>query len=221
MVDSHSIKKGPLRDAWRLQQAIVYGHHLMLYKPPSNLQVKAFDVTLPSTNAPRPATAPSSGIAALNVSSLKHKAASTHPDLVLSDDGMVQGGTVEALCHEILFGKSDGFAKDAALSMPAWTAPETGLSIMSEYVHLDNVSKRITLVLQTVMDRMAGLLLEPAVTGSAKLLVEKGVTPFDPKGAKKLREQIEYITTTLSKRIPRPPHLEVEQGETRKVLEKA
>lgn len=212
MVDSHSIKKGPLREAWRLQQAIVYGHHLMLFKPPSNLQVKAFDVTLPSNNAPRPQTAPTLGMAALAVSSLKHKSTSRHPDLVLEDEQHVQGGTIEALCHEMLFGQSDGFAREAILSMPAWTAPETGLALMSEYVSLANVSKRVALIVQTILDHMAGLLLEPAVLNSAKMLVEKGVTPHDQKTGKNLRERIEYIVTALSKRIPRPPHLEVEQG---------
>lgn len=212
VIESHSLKKGPIKDNWRLHQAIVYNNALLLYKPPSSISVKAFDIDLPPINLPRPSTAPSSAIAELNISTLRHKSTSRHPELVLGNDGCILGGTVEAICHEILFGESDVFAKDATLAMPAWTNPETGLAILTEYSTVGPCAPRIAIVLGTFMDCSFGLLLEPAFANAAKLLLEKGITPHNQDVAKRVRTRLDDKITQLKSSIKVPPQVEPDKG---------
>ncbi|KAI5780160.1 hypothetical protein DFH27DRAFT_362346 [Peziza echinospora] len=202
IVDSHSVRKGPLREAWKLQHAVVSGHTLMLFKPPSHLGIKSFDISAPSEAAPpRPQTAPATASQAFNTLSIRHKSAARHPDLVLDEKGNVKGGTLEALCHEIVFTEDKLFVKGAVVTLPAWASPETGINTLLEVATIKDSSVRINQIVSILLDSAPGLLLEIGYYNSLRLLVEKGVTPHDPQLAKALREKVETKASQLKKAL--------------------
>lgn len=191
IVDSHSVRKGLLRDTWKMQHAIISGSNLLLFKPPSHLGIKAFDIATPSEAAPaRPQTAPAAASPAFNTPSIRHKSTTRHPDLILDEKGAVKGGTMEALCHEIMFTEDQVFNKGATVTLPAWTTPETGISILIEFSQLKDSANRIGHIVSVLLDSAPGLLLEPGYYNSLRLLIEKGVTPHDPQLAKGLRDKV-------------------------------
>lgn len=202
VVDSHSGRKGPLRDAWKMQHAIISGNNLLLFKAPSHLGIKAFDIAAPSEAAPvRPQTAPAAASPAFNTPSIRHRATTRHPDLVVDEKGAVKGGTVEALCHEVMFTEDKLFVKGAIVTLPAWATPETGLSILIELSLLKDSANRIEQIVSILLDSAPGLLLEPGYYNSLRLLIEKGVTPHDQQFAKGLREKVEGRVTQLKQSL--------------------
>ena len=202
IVDSHSIRKGLLRDTWKMQHAIISGSNLLLFKPPSHLGIKAFDIATPSEAAPaRPQTAPAAASPAFNTPSIRHKSTTRHPDLILDEKGAVKGGTIEALCHEIIFTEDQVFIKGATVTLPAWTTPETGISILIELSQLRDCTDRIGHIVSVLLDSAPGLLLEPGYYNSLRLFIEKGVTPHDPQLAKGLREKVENRASQLKQAL--------------------
>jgi len=198
IVDSHSVRKGPLRDAWKMQHALINGNNLLLFKAPSHLGIRAFDITAPSEAAPvRPQTAPAAASPASNTPSIRHRATTRHPDLIVDEKGAVSGGTVEALCHEVLFTEDKLFVKGAIVTLPAWATPETGLSILIELSLLKDSVGRIGQIVSILLDSAPGLLLEPGYYNSLRLLVEKGITSHDQQFAKGLRDKVEGRATQL------------------------
>ena len=206
VIDSHSARKGPLREAWKLQHAVITGNNLLFYKPPSHLGVKSFDISVPSEAAPpRPQTAPATASQAFNTPSIRHRVLTRHPDLVLDEKGSVRGGTAEALCHEIMFTEDKLFVKGAVVTLPAWASPEAGLTLLIELAGIKDSSNRLAQVVSILLDSGPGLLLEPGYYNSIRLLIEKGVTPHDQQLAKSLRDKVENkaagIKAALSKLI--------------------
>lgn len=191
IVDSHFVRKGLMRDTWKMQHAIISGSNLLLFKPPSHLGIKAFDIATPSEAAPtRPQTAPATASPAFNTPSIRHKSTTRHPDLILDEKGAVKGGTIEALCHEIIFTEDQAFIKGATVTLPAWITPETGITILIEFSQLRDSADRIGHIVSVLLDSAPGLLLEPGYYNTLRLLIEKGVTPHDPQLAKGLRDKV-------------------------------
>ena len=202
IVDSHSARKGLLRDTWKMQHAIISGTNLLLFKAPSHLGIKAFDIAAPSEAAPvRPQTAPAAASPAFNTPSIRHRATTRHPDLVVDEKGAVKGGTVEALCHEAIFTEDRLFVKGAIVTLPAWATLETGLSILIELSLLKDSASRIEQIVSILLDSAPGLLLEPGYYNSLRLLIEKGVTRHDQQFAKGLREKVEGRATQLKQSL--------------------
>lgn len=202
IVDSHSARKGLLRDAWKMQHAIISGNNLLLFKAPSHLGIKAFDIAAPSEAAPaRPQTAPAAASPAFNTPSIRHRATTRHPDLVVDERGAVKGGTVEALCHEVMFTEDKLFVKGAIVTLPAWATPEAGLTILIELSLLKDSASRIDQIVSILLDSAPGLLLEPGYYNSLRLLIEKGVTPHKQQFAKGLREKVERRATQLKQSL--------------------
>ena len=202
IVDSHSVRKGLLRDTWKMQHAIISGSNLLLFKVPSHLGIRAFDIAAPSEAAPiRPQTAPAAASPAFNTPSIRHRATTRHPDLVVDEKGAVKGGTVEALCHDVMFTEDKLFVKGAIVTLPAWATPETGLSILIELSLLKNSANRIGQIVSILLDSAPGLLLEPCYYNSLRLLIEKGITPHDQPFAKGLREKVEGRAAELKKSL--------------------
>lgn len=197
IIDSNSVKKGPLREAWKLQHAVITGSHLMLYKPNSDLRIRSFDVNAVPSSPPRPQSAPATTAATFNVSTLRHKSTSRHPEIVITEQGKILGGTVEALCHELMFTDDDQFIQGATRTLAGWTSPETALAIFTELSTLTDLSARIAWVLTLFTESAPGMLLEPVCYNSARLLLEKGITPHNPNLAKDLRAGIEARATRL------------------------
>lgn len=202
IVDSHSARKGLLRDAWKMQHAIISGNSLLLFKAPSHLGIKAFDIAAPSEVAPaRPQTAPAAASPAFNAPSIRHRATTRHPDLILDEKGAVKGGTVEALCHELMFTEDRLFVKGAIVTLPAWASPETGLCMLIELSLLKNSASRIEQLVSILLDSAPGLLLEAGYYNSLRLLIEKGVTPHEQQLAKVLREKVEGRASQLKQSL--------------------
>lgn len=197
VIDSMSIKKGPLRDVWKLQHAVVIGAHLMLYKPSSSLQIRSFDINAVPSSPPRPQSAPATATPTFGVSSLRHKSTSKHPEIIEDDYGRVKSGSVEALCHELMFTGDDEFVQGATRTLPAWASPETALSVLTELSTLKDLSPRIAHILSLLVDFSPGLLLEAGSYNAARLLIEKGITPHNPGLARDLRAGIEARAASL------------------------
>ena len=202
VVDSHSVRKGLLRDAWKLQHVVISGNNMLLFKAPSHLGIKAFDIVAPSEATPaRPQTAPAAASPSFNMPSIRHRATTRHTDLELDEKGAVKGGTMEALCHEIMFTDDKLFVKGATVTLPAWATPEAGLSILMELSLLQNSSIRIGQLVSILLDSAPGLLLESGYYNSLRLLIEKGVTPHDQQLAKSLREKVENRASQLKRAL--------------------
>lgn len=207
VADSHTVKKMPsLKEAFKLQHAVITNGCLMLYKPPSGVQIKAFDLTAAPSTVQRPQTAPATASPNFSVSSLRHRSTARHPELVIGDDGHVTEGTVEALCHELMFAEDATFVGHAAKSLSGWTGPETALSVLVELATLKDSARRIGEILTIVVDSTRGLLLEPGCYNATRLLVEKGVSPHDQELAKALRHRIEDRASRLRAALRFPEH---------------
>ena len=197
VIDSGSVKKGPLRDAWRLQHAVLSDTFLVLYKPPSSLQIRAFEIGVGSPTTQRPQSAPATASPAFNVSSLRHKTGARHPELKINADGRVQGGTVEALCHELIFTKDNEYVDWAVRSLSGWTGPETALSVLVELSAVNNLSVRNAEIVNILATTTPGLLLEAGTYNCARLLVEKGISPHNHDLAQECRTILEDTRASL------------------------
>jgi hypothetical protein len=191
LIDSHFKKNSSLKDSWKLHYAMIIGGQMLLYKSPSTFQIRSFDITAAPPSPVRPASAPTVSSANLNVSSLRHKSSTRHPELILHDDGHVKAGSVEALCHELMFTTDPAYVKWATLSLSGWTGPETALSVLLELATLQNCSARIAEILEIIATATPGLLLETDCFNCARLLAEKSVGSHDQERAKAARLAIE------------------------------
>ena len=198
VIDS-GVKKGTMRESFKLHYAMISDGQMMFYKPPSSFQIRAFELGARLPSPQRPQSAPASASPTFNVSSLQHRSLARHPELVLGDGGAVAGGTVEALCHELMFTKDGEFVEWAARSMSGWTGPETALSVLLELSALKDSSARISSILNIVADATPGLLLGFDCYNCARLLVEKGINPHSPELAKSARITIERTRSSLLK----------------------
>ncbi|KAK6341231.1 rho GTPase-activating protein [Orbilia brochopaga] len=200
VVNSHYTRKGALKDAWKLHFAVIHGHLLSLYKPPPSLHIRSFDIhaKAPLKTASRPQTAPDIQLAASQeASTLRHNKEDRHPDLVLAEDGSVVSGSVEAICHEILFGSDDRFFKCMLLTLPAWTIPETALAIFTEYAKGRNICGILDRIVTTIIDSSFGMLLEMRYHESLMALIEKGIKPHSPQLAAALSGRVENKVNQL------------------------
>jgi len=200
VIDSHT-KKSSMREAWKLHYAMVIDNQMFLYKPPSSYQIRAFVLDVGPPSPQRPQSAPATASAAFDVSSLRHRSTARHPELVVADDGSVKYGTVEALCHELIFTQDSSFVYWAARSLSGWTGPETVLSMLLELSALKDSSTRIGEILRILASATPGLLLEPGCYNCARLLAEKGVGPRNRELAKASRMAIEKARTALQKAL--------------------
>lgn len=196
VIDSNTKKASP-RDAWKLHYAMIIDGQMFLYKPPSSHQIRAFELDAGPPSPQRPQSAPATASAAFEVSSLRHRSIARHPELVLEDDGTVKHGTVEALCHELMFTQDSSFVHWAARSLSGWTGPETALSVLLELSALKDSSARLGEILQILAGATPGLLLEPGCYNCARLLAEMGIGPHNRELAKVSRMAIEKARTTL------------------------
>ncbi|EWC47010.1 hypothetical protein DRE_03772 [Drechslerella stenobrocha 248] len=204
VVNSHYSRKGALKDAWKLHFAVVHGHHLSLYKPPQNLHIRSFDILAktPLKTASRPQTAPDIQlVASQDASTLRHNREDRHPDLVLAEDGSAVGGSVEAICHEILFGSDDRFFKCMLLTLPAWTIPETALAIFSEYAKGRNICGIVERVVSTIVGSSFGMLMEIRYREALSVLIENGVKPHSPQLATALFGKMESKASQLKSEL--------------------
>lgn len=146
---------------WRLIRAVICDGSLKLYKPPSDLGIKAFDLeaplqpsqpsiptnihtspashpTLSTMTSKRrllsnPSLMPEIPVKGTTGSRLFFKGLEPHPDLEYNEKGKIIGGTDEAICHAILFGPSDEFAKTSVLLLPLLTDMVDAIELLALY----------------------------------------------------------------------------------------
>jgi hypothetical protein len=114
--------------------------------------------------------------------SISYKGLDPHPDLDYDGRGRIIGGTDEAICHTVLFGDSDEFAKTTILLLPLLSDIVTGFDIMTEYANMTQPSRsqsqakalveRLQLVVETVLLNFPGMLLDTAIFSSLLQLIE-------------------------------------------------
>lgn len=132
---------------WRLVRAVILDGSIKLYKPPSDLGVKAFDIDTPLQPTPTSRQGPA-GInhkrgmsnsplvpkpSLASGSRLFYRGTEAHPELVYNDRGKIVGGSNEAICHAILFGSSAVFAKTSVLLLPIFTDIISAIDILTLY----------------------------------------------------------------------------------------
>lgn len=117
---------------------------------------------------------------------LTYKGTERHPDLVIDAKGLVKGGSDEAICHTILFGPDEEFAKSAILALPLFTDMAVALDIIKEYASLpilrskssglgpspEAISQRVELILNTVMSNFKGMLLDNTIHAGLQNLAD-------------------------------------------------
>jgi hypothetical protein len=199
-IDSN-IKKAALRESWKLHYAMISDGQMLLYKPPSSFQIKAFDIAAGPPSPQRPQSAPATASPNFNVSSLRHKSTTRHPELILDEHGRVQRGTPEALCHELMFTEDAEYVYWGARVLSAWSGPETGLSLLVELSTLKNSSSRIGEILQTIARATPGLLLDSDFYNCARLLAEKGIGPHNQELARATRQVLETTRAQLQEAL--------------------
>jgi hypothetical protein len=174
-----------------LRYIYIMHDQLHILKPPPSVQISSFDIAAKPNALTRPSTAPASANFGSDGSAISHKSADRHPDLLLSENGLVViGGTTEALCHEILFTKDKAFVKSGTLTMSAWAVPNIAILMLTDMVVIADRSKRITEIIRLLLKHEVGLFLEANFLNLVKLLVEKGVTRQNQRLAQDLRAEI-------------------------------
>lgn len=204
IIDSEIKTITSLRDSCKLHYAMIIAGQMLLYKSPSSFQIKAFEFDAAPPIPPRPQTAPAITSPTFLVSSLRHKSTSRHPELILRDDGTVNGGTVEALCHELVFTNDPMYVYWSARSLSGWTSLETALSVLIELSALQDSSLRIGEILKIVTVATPGLLLESKCYNCARLLAEKGIGHHNQELAKSSRKAIESVRAHLQQTLGMP-----------------
>ncbi|KAK9367480.1 hypothetical protein V1509DRAFT_626777 [Lipomyces kononenkoae] len=151
-------KRGNRLPAWKLQRAVLKDNYLSLYKPPSDMGVKYFDFSSSFRKL------------AITDPDMSHQSIKRHPGLKIDEDGNIASGTVEAICHELLYGDDQDFAYDVLLLLPIWTDFVHAMEILAKLSTLGDASERINFILNTIVDRMSSALLDDAAYAVFKTL---------------------------------------------------
>lgn len=128
---------------WKLIRTVIQDGTLKIYKPPSDLGIKAFDTNcspLPNSASPTHKRIPSASNSqstskSPNVSGsrLFFRGLEPHPELEYNERGKIIGGSDEAICHTILFGPSDLFAETSVLLLPLLMDIVSAIDLLAIY----------------------------------------------------------------------------------------
>jgi hypothetical protein len=182
---------------WRLTRAIVKKGSLFLYKPPPDVAARSFDPLLPSspvstTTLPKSPSIYGSHKRIVSSVSLPPKAMvaaglrigyrglDAHPELEFNSQGQVINGSMEAICHTIIFGDDDEFASTAVLTIPLMGDMVTALTLMKEYVATvrsatrsgNAIASRVQLIINNLLTHFKGMLLNTAIHGALQQLAD-------------------------------------------------
>lgn len=113
---------------------------------------------------------------------LSYRDTDRHPDLILDSKGQIKGGTDEAICHAIIFGPDEEFARSGILALPLFTDMAVGLDIIKEYATLPLrnhpsitsafICERVRLILNTIMSHFKGMLLDNTIHAGLQNLAD-------------------------------------------------
>ncbi|KAK7207768.1 hypothetical protein BZA70DRAFT_244169 [Myxozyma melibiosi] len=143
---------------WRLHRALLRDATLLLFRP--EIGVRAFDYD-PAVTTPL------------------HTSSTRHPQLVVADNGLILAGSVEAICHEMLFGPDPAFITDALLLLPLWTeiAPAYALIVRLAAIEHPQLPDRVALILSVTISQLSSFLLDDDIYASLTALLDF----LDPK----------------------------------------
>ncbi|KAJ8101998.1 hypothetical protein POJ06DRAFT_74971 [Lipomyces tetrasporus] len=154
-------KKTNRLPVWKLQRAVLKDNYLYLYKPPSDIGIKYFDFSASFSKL---------SITDSVIAEISHQSLARHPGLTIDDNGNIVSGSIEAICHEMLFGEDQTFATDAILLLPSWTGFLHALETLAKLSTLGAAGERIAYILNTIIDQMSSALLDDAVYAVMKTL---------------------------------------------------
>lgn len=173
---------------WRLSRGVVKNGQLFVYKPPSDLSNRFLDPDAPRTQPTPTHTAISAPFNAAPVSDgmLSHASAELHPALELDASGTrILGGTVEAVCHQLLFGEDDLLAESIVYVLPLFTDVVYALDKMCEYIigpvrdsrstlarFQERAVARAAMAVRKVQDDFSGMLLETSICSALLKLID-------------------------------------------------
>lgn len=173
---------------WRLSRGVVKNGQLLVYKPPSELSSRYLDAHAPRSQPTSSHTAISAPFNAAPVSDgmLSHTSADPHPSLELDSSGSrIVGGTVEAVCHQLLFGDNNELAESIVYVLPLFTDVVYALDKMCEYIigpvrdsrsglgrYQDRAVKRAAMAVRIVQDEFSGMLLETSICSALLKLID-------------------------------------------------
>ncbi|CAN6642755.1 hypothetical protein TRVA0_019S01640 [Trichomonascus vanleenenianus] len=126
---------------------------------------------------------------------IQYRGLDPHPDLDYDGRGRIIGGTDEAICHTILFGESDEFAKTAVLLMPLLSDIVVAFELLTEFASSalgarsgigsegkSAVIARLQLVVETVKVNFPGMFLDTTIFAGLCHLLETISAHNDPVG---------------------------------------
>ncbi|AOW07983.1 hypothetical protein B0I72DRAFT_141923 [Yarrowia lipolytica] len=173
---------------WRLSRGVVRNGQLLVYKPPSDLSNRFLDPDAPRTQPSSTHTAISAPFNAAPVSDgmLSHASAEPHPSLELDSSGTrIMGGTVEAVCHQLLFGDDDLLAESIVYVLPLFTDVVYALDKMCEYIigpvrdsrsslarYQERAVARAAMAVRKIQDDFSGMLLETSICSALLKLID-------------------------------------------------
>ncbi|OLL25413.1 GTPase-activating protein BEM2/IPL2 [Neolecta irregularis DAH-3] len=160
----------------------------------------------------RPSTAPAqfSEISRKSMlSTFRHAHTFRHPDLKFDDQGNVFCGTVEAVCHELLFGPgstsdSSGIFVTAAKTIGFWAPTDVVLNALTAYAGVSNCTSRLQDLLRIWVDCCPGLTIEDQNLTALITLINEGVGKYDAATADYWKDVISESRNALQS-IPLSP----------------
>ncbi|KAK9476318.1 ras guanine nucleotide exchange factor domain-containing protein, partial [Lipomyces japonicus] len=152
--------------SWKLQKAVLKDNFLYLYKPPAEIGAKSFDFVARSV-LKGPAKENENGRYGIT-----HRLTTKHKDLIIDENSNIISGTIEAICHEVVFGDDEAFVKDALLMLPMWTSASTAFEYIAEFALLEDRSERICTIVEIIVSYMGSLLLDSNVNLSIDSLLD-------------------------------------------------
>ncbi|KAK9451389.1 uncharacterized protein V1518DRAFT_8378 [Limtongia smithiae] len=152
------------RQLLRLKRAVLKENKLYLYKPPA----ECLGTTVEHIDALQ-----SRGLADSPFADLSHLSTSRHPELIVDEDGTVVSGTLEAICHEVIYGDDVEFSKDVILILPALMDIYLVFDMLTKLAAIsEECSDRVIVILTLVHERLSSLLLDGALYASVQILLE-------------------------------------------------
>ncbi|KAK9471773.1 uncharacterized protein V1510DRAFT_437042 [Dipodascopsis tothii] len=181
---------------WKLQRAIIKDNYLHLYKPSPDVAFKFFDVAAAPSRPqmPEPAPVPRSPVP----HAVSHVPGARHKDLVYDDDGQVVSGTLEAVCHEIVFGDDMALVSDLLVLVPMWTDIDLAFEMILEYASLEDVTPRLAYILEYIVDNMYSILLDPGIFDLLSTSMIDMISSNNEQTATILREGLSQFSAAAS-----------------------
>lgn len=128
--------------------------------------------------------------------SIPHTSGERHNDLVFNDEGQLVKGSIEAICHEIVFGPNDTNISDLFLMLPMWTDIEMVLETILELAALEDTSSRLIFLLELILANMSSMLLDLNIFYLLSSMVDI-VQSVEESKALQLRDALFSKRTTL------------------------